>query len=320
MVFLILTSLKLNDFDCVECGLKELVTIENRFPKNITRLNFNGCVNFDPRDLSFLPEQIEVLDLARSGIKLLDKPLPRSLKRLFLNSSHNFQYLDFGCLPEDLEVLNVGGTKISHINSVLPPSLKKLGLYELRDLESLNPEFLSDKIRLLSIDGCSSLKKTDDLVLKLADLQDSGCEVIFSKDFFQEYSRAMIYRIENAIAKNKEKNKEFPSPDSSQFLGLIKRFLAENLDERVDSKGERFLASTILPITILLENNPNNFLWLEQISEFYNDACINQPVSGLAKICAVCEIVSAKGNYEKIFAAKRLLAQKFFVGSGGGIF
>lgn len=308
-----LASLKLNDFDCVECSLKELVTIKNRFGKNITRLNFDGCVNFDPKDFSFLPEQIEVLDLARSGIKLLDKPLPRSLKKLFLNSSHDFQALDFACLPEDLEVLNIGSTKISHINSSLPPSLKKLGLYELRDLEIVNPEFLPDKISLLSIDGCSSLKKTDDLVLKLADLQDLGCVVIFPKDFFQEYSHEMIYRIQNAIAKYKEANKEFPSPDSSQFLNLVKRFLDEDLDKRGDEKGERFLASTILPIAILVENNPNNFLWLEQISEFYNDACINQPVSGFSKICAVCEIASAKGNYKKIIAAKRLLAQDFLL-------
>ena len=272
-----LRALKLNDFtkkaELDSCEKLQAIDLSSR----LEELKIRRCDNLESLQIKEGIKKVEI----NSCTKLKTIPLPSTIEELKINN----------CLElENLE-LNSG--------------IKNLDLSSCRNLRTVT-NFPSNLERL-DLTNCLRLEATPELIFKLSELENNGCEMSYPPSLDPGVFGNVITAKLNKICANQRRENE---PDFTNIKRILEMILKEETDQRSNETTSRKrineIALLTLPALEILEKNPHLLPLVNELAETFLDGCVNQPVRFWSEFCALMAIAAEEDFEQKLEATKQI--------------
>ena len=253
--------------------------------------------------------------------------IPAPLKTIALSYCTKLQSVE--SLAEGIGIEEIVIYSCNMITSLpaIPASVKRIELMNCAQLQSVESfaegveqiiifrcgitslPAIPDSVNKIDLQGCSQLRQDPKLSQRLLELEEAGCAVGFPHHWnFQEADVAKL-RLDRIIEKYTEENPGVPSPQVIKTL--FHRFVTEGvgIENRVGDRGGILeVMQSVNPVLEVLEKNPNNIAWAEEVAKAYSGGCVNQPVAGWSELSALAAITKKETIKDKIDASTQLIA------------
>jgi hypothetical protein len=290
-------------------SLKKLPVI----PRAVKNLDCSGCSQLE--EIGELSEGIETIIL--TGCLSLKKlpAIPLSVK--WLDYSGCSQLEEIGELPEGIETIILRGCSSLKKLPAIPRAVKKLDCVNCSQLEEIGE--LPEGLERISLEGCRSLVFTPDLISRLEILESEGCQISYPSHFNpNDLSVSAKDRLKNLITSYKKQHPDYLFNENGGVQLLLHRFLTEGIGQRSSASNQKGRASEIalstVPILEVLESRPDLLPFVDELSEGFLSACVNQPVRGWSEISSWMSIAQKEDVLGRLDLAKQILVLDHIVG------
>ncbi len=322
-------------------GVKELEfydceTLEEiaGFSEGIEKIRFIRCRNL--KKLPVIPGGVKELDCKdcdtleeiagfSEGIEKIEFIRCRNLKKLPV-ISHGTKELEFyNCdALDEIAGFSEGIEKIKFLRCpnlkklpVIPRGTKELQFYDCAALEEIAG--LPDGLTSLNLSDCRSLVFTQELLSRLEVLEGQGCVVSYPDTFnSSDIADRAKSKLSEMIRSYANEHRDIIFNADGGVQKLLHRFLTEGLGQRSTADNQKTRAKEIalstLPILKVLESRPDLLPFVDELSEGFLAACVNQPVRGWSEISAWMSIAQQENIVDRLELAKQLLVLDYVVG------